>query len=497
MKKPIRAILNGLRFGILPGGTGVPIIGHARMVASSRKGIPVRTGHAASLLLRSLIFLLPTAAQAQFTFATNNGALTITSYTGNATTLSIPSTTNGHSVTGIGSGAFIRMSSLTNVSIPESVVTIGDSAFASCFGLASINIPDSITYIGSRAFDGCKLTSINIPQYVTNIGYQAFSECQSLTGITVDGQNLFYSDMNGVLFNKSHTALIQCPAQKAGSYAVTDSVTIIGDEAFFGSSLRSIHLPVGVTSIGLSAFYWCTNLTTINIPDSVTNIGIQAFSHCTSMTNITIGNSVNSIGGEAFSHCHSLTNITIGESVTTIEESVFYGCSGLTQVTIPDGVTNIGMQAFLGCSGLRSVRIGNGVTAIGDAAFLHCVSMTGVFCESNAPSVGAWVFFDYGRATVFYLPGTTGWGTNFGALPTALWKPKILTGDASFGVQTNQFGFSISWASGMAVAVDACTNPANPVWTPLQTNMLTSDMLYFSDPQWTNHPARFYRLRWP
>jgi hypothetical protein len=45
--------------------------------------------------------------------------------------------------------------------------------------------------------------------------------------------------------------------------------------------------------------------------------------------------------------------------------------------------------------------------------------------------------------------------------------------------------------------LDACTNPANPVWTPLQTNTLIGDTFYFSDPQWTNHPARFYRLRWP
>ncbi len=49
----------------------------------------------------------------------------------------------------------------------------------------------------------------------------------------------------------------------------------------------------------------------------------------------------------------------------------------------------------------------------------------------------------------------------------------------------------------MKVAVDARTILTNPVWTPLQTNTLTSDTLYFSDPQWTNYPARFYRLRWP
>lgn len=73
----------------------------------------------------------------------------------------------------------------------------------------------------------------------------------------------------------------------------------------------------------------------------------------------------------------------------------------------------------------------------------------------------------------------------------------MLTGDTSFGVRTNQFGFNISWTSGMTVAVDACTNAANPVWTAIQTNTLVTNTLYISDPQWTNYPTRFYRLRWP
>jgi hypothetical protein len=64
-------------------------------------------------------------------------------------------------------------------------------------------------------------------------------------------------------------------------------------------------------------------------------------------------------------------------------------------------------------------------------------------------------------------------------------------------VRTNQFAFNISWASDMAVAVDACTDLANPVWSPVGTNTLTGGSSYFSDPQWMSHPARFYRLRWP
>jgi len=99
--------------------------------------------------------------------------------------------------------------------------------------------------------------------------------------------------------------------------------------------------------------------------------------------------------------------------------------------------------------------------------------------------------------TVYYLPGTAGWGLSYAYRPTALWLPQALTGDDSFGVRTNQFGFNILWANGMPVAVDASTNLANPVWTALQTNSLVGDTLYFSDPQWTNYSSRFYRLRWP
>ena len=99
---------------------------------------------------------------------------------------------------------------------------------------------------------------------------------------------------------------------------------------------------------------------------------------------------------------------------------------------------------------------------------------------------------------MYYLPGTTGWGPTFGGRPTALWvlpNPLILA--SSVGVQTNAFGFIISWATNIAVVVEACTNLANPAWSPVGTNTLTGGWSYFSDPDWTNHPTRFYRLRSP
>ena len=65
------------------------------------------------------------------------------------------------------------------------------------------------------------------------------------------------------------------------------------------------------------------------------------------------------------------------------------------------------------------------------------------------------------------------------------------------GILTNCFGFNIAGNTNTTVVVEACTNMANPVWVPVQTNILTSGSLYFSDPGWTNYPSRFYRLRSP
>ena len=65
------------------------------------------------------------------------------------------------------------------------------------------------------------------------------------------------------------------------------------------------------------------------------------------------------------------------------------------------------------------------------------------------------------------------------------------------GILTNCFGFNIAGNTNATVVVEACTNMANPVWVPVQTNILTSGSIYFSDPGWTNYPSRFYRLRSP
>ena len=190
-------------------------------------------------------------------------------------------------------------------------------------------------------------------------------------------------------------------------------VTSIGYSAFsFCTSLTSITIPDSVTSIGHSAFNSCESLNSISIPDSVTSIGIAAFQYCSSLTSITIPVGVTSIEDNTFYECSSLSSILIPDSVTNIGHNAFSGCASLTSVTIPDGVTFIGEMAFAYCDSLTSITIPVGVTVLIDGALSRCYNLTSIYFKGDAPlfdleHMGG-VFYDV-TATVYYPANNATW----------------------------------------------------------------------------------------
>ena len=181
------------------------------------------------------------------------------------------------------------------------------------------------------------------------------------------------------------------------SIKITDSVTSIGDGAFYGcSSLTEITIPNGVTSIDKDAFKDCNSLTSITIPDSVTSIGSDAFSYCNNLTNVYISSieswcniefysapfSSSNGRGKLYLNGNLVENLIIPNSVTEIKDGAFYGCASITSVTIPDSVISIGGVAFKNCRSLTSVIIPDSVTSIGSRAFEYCYGLTGVYISS-------------------------------------------------------------------------------------------------------------------
>jgi len=216
--------------------------------------------------------VLPAVGQAQFTFTTNNGIITITRYSGSSANAVIPDTTNGYPVTIIGAGAFLS-SGITNVVIPYTI---------------------------------------------TNVGNGNFNSCVALTSISIDPQNPIWSSVDGVWLDKNQTTIIEFPQGKKGNYIIPSSVTSIGISAFQLCNITGIVIPNSVTNIGSSAFYECYKLTGVEIPNSVTSIGTSAFRDCHGLTNATLPDNMTSLPSSLFYVCSSLINLTIPGGVTNI-----------------------------------------------------------------------------------------------------------------------------------------------------------------------------------
>ncbi|MBQ7714734.1 MAG: leucine-rich repeat protein [Clostridia bacterium] len=118
------------------------------------------------------------------------------------------------------------------------------------------------------------------------------------------------------------------------------------------STVTTVEINIGVTSIGDRAFLGCASIVSVTIPDSVTSIGEWAFCDCASLENVTIPDSVTSIGNSAFSRCTSITSVNIPDSVKSIGYGAFDDCTSLENVNIPDSVTSMG-SAFARCSSLQ------------------------------------------------------------------------------------------------------------------------------------------------
>ncbi len=342
-----------------------------------------------------------------------------------------------------------------------------------CTGLAGVTISASVRSIGEWAFDGCS----------------------SLTGIVVAAESAVYSSTNGVVFNKEQTTLVQFPSGRGGSYVVPGHVATIGQGAFSGcGSVTNITIPSSVTNIQNSAFSWCSSLASVTLPNGLGSIEDWTFGGCEKLSSIVIPESVTNIGFAAFQYCR-LVDVTIPDSVTWISAVAFRSCPELRRVTIGDGVSTITGMSFAFCPNLASVVIGSNVTNIESWAFWACANLMDVYFLGNAPTPEADGFPGCDNATVYYMPGTSGWTPSFDELPTVLWNPHVSAGDASLGVRTNRFGFTIFGSSNLVIVVEACTSMISSGWFPLQTNTLTGGLSYFSEPLWTNGTSRFYRFR--
>jgi hypothetical protein len=235
-----------------------------------------------------------------------------------------------------------------------------------------------------------------------------------MDAIYVDPANLNYASVDGLLYDKSFTTLIQCPGAKEGAVTIPNSVTRIENNAFYYcSSLTNVSIPNGVEYIGDSAFYYCGNLVSVTIPDSVNYIGYQAFASCIKLIGIEVhpaNPEYASVEGVLYDkpmttliQCPSGKGgpFSIPSGVTTIEDYAFYLCN-LTSVIVPGSVLTIGYRALDGMKSMTQIQfIGNAPLCDDRWIQSHNVSLKIYYAQGSTGFTSpTW----YGIDTVALLP---------------------------------------------------------------------------------------------
>ena len=304
----------------------------------------------------------------------SDGTAQITRYNGSSTSITIPPTIDGKTVTSVKrlASTLKANTTLASVTIPSSVKTVEEGAFRYCQALTSVTFKGDIESIGSAAFDGCiklttmklpngiktlpanlfcgctSLTSVTIPASVTSVSSKVFGSpdneslgdlCTKLQTITVDPENSSLCSVDGVLYNKAKTAIIWCPYDKT-SLNIPGTVKSIPADTIYCKA-TSITLNSGTQSIAAQALVFCPQLKTITIPASVTNLGSQSvgytkasiFDEATKIQSFTIRGYKGS-AAEKYAKDNNFTFVSIGTSCTHSYTASSWAWTGYTAAKV-------------------------------------------------------------------------------------------------------------------------------------------------------------------
>ena len=202
-------------------------------------------------------------------------------------------------------------------------------------------------------------------------------------------------------------------------------VTSIESSAFSNSSIRTVTIQNGLTTLYSYTFSYCKELESISIPQSISLIEPCTIIGCPKLSSIAveegntvydsrdncnaiietasnkllcgcistiIPNGITSIGDWAFSSCGELISIIIPNTVTAIGERAFSNCSKLSSIEIPNSVLSIGQYAFGYCEGLKTIELPEGLECIKSNTFYGCIELKDITIPNSVKIIESGAF---------------------------------------------------------------------------------------------------------
>ena len=352
----------------------------------------------------------------------SDGTIALVAYKGTDTELTIGEV-DGYTVSRIGTRCFYDNNTLTAITLSSNITEIDNYAFYGCNALMGVDIPFSVKRIGKYAFaDSNAIVMLSEDSLLNTIDSYAFSNNATTSLILPDSVTVIG---DGAFYGSDLTTL---------SISETSGLTTIGQKAFEGSGITEIYLPASLETIGAEAFKEVTVLTSVEIADgeTVLKLSNSAFEG-SGIQEITIPARVNYIGEYAFVGCLDLENIHVDSANTAYTEldgvlcditgttliqypggrsgayevpeqikvltyASFKNAKGLTEVTFAESSTvrTIGWQTFSGCDSLTKITVPDSVVSFDFYAFENCTALTDVILGEGSQLTGVYEGAFYG-----------------------------------------------------------------------------------------------------
>ncbi len=327
----------------------------------------------------------------------------------------------------IGSLAFLN-SGIREFVAPVNLTKIGDRAFMGCSQLEHIQLNKGLAEIGEGAFARTSVrTPINVPATVAKLGpsiagFPEEFEADS-AAIRLEGSNpLLFLDEQGLLYKRQDESLVLHDASYfTGSRALLHTGTVEVSSGAFKRHhfVEHVSIPEGTTRIGESAFAQCTKLGHVDLPSTLECMEDEAF-FGSSLKTIHIPARCTYIGKRALDTSarrkaskkggvDRATRASMRSASVDAENERFYVSGGVLcrklgehpdeseavlyvgpdiHVRIPLEVTRIADYAFSGTHGIASLSIHKDVRSIGTGALLPAEPFGTIEIELDKPDHG-------------------------------------------------------------------------------------------------------------
>ena len=253
----------------------------------------------------------------------------------------------------LGASSLSGLEKLTSITLPDGLLKIGRGALGHNTSLSSLAIPDSVTTIEGQAFVDLAFETFALPKNLESFTY--YQDMPNLKEWVISSDNEHFKVIDGVLYSKDETVLVNFPeAKDATSFALRETVTTIGQYAFFMTNVGTLDLS-HVNSVEGYAFYACTAMQEAHFGSSLSHIGSAAFSS-TGLTAVDFSSTLDEgitfeAENMAFASCVRLGSVALPNYITSIPDSWFASCSSLSSLTVS------GSLSYLGINALRSTAV--------------------------------------------------------------------------------------------------------------------------------------------